>query len=277
MTSTAATPAASPAAYRDAWRARLTQGLQQRFGADAVPAAFEGGSAATGRSDAYSDIDLVVVAEPGLHAAVFEALEAIICATDTITHRWQVADPLLPGMSQRFYLLADAPPFFMLDCVAIAPASLPPLLERERHGDPHVLFDHAGLVRPQPLDQAALAAKRARRLAQIRASWPVFRQLVDKELARDRPLDAFGFHLALLRMTVDLAGMLHRPERHDFGWRYLHIDLPPALARELQALAYCGGTAALQAGLPRLDALQAQLLAALDDRAERTDGALSSE
>ncbi len=275
MTHAGGTAATSnAAAYRDAWRARLSQGLQQRFDNDAVPAAFEGGSAATGRTDGYSDIDLVVVAAPGLHEAVFEALEAIIAATDTITHTWAVADPLLPGMTQRFYLLADAPQFFMLDCVAIAPASLPPLLERERHGEPHILFDRAGIVRPQPLDRAALATRRDKRLAQVRKSWPIFRQLVDKELARGRALDAFGFHLALLRMTVDLAGMVHRPERHDFGWRYLHIDLPTALASDIESLAFCGGTDALRAGLPRLDALHAQLLRALDERAK---GGLSSE
>lgn len=248
------------AEYRQAWRERIAAGLQERFTAAEVPAAFEGGSMATGRADEWSDLDLYVVAEPVLHEEVFAALEQLIQQQAAITHRWHVADLPWPGTSQRFYFLAGAPRFFVLDCLALARESVAQFLEPERHGNRLALFDREDLLRPVALDHPRHTVRLRRRLEQIRASWPLYRMLVEKELARDHPLDALGFYLALLRMTLELAGAVHRPERFDFGWRYLHVDLPADLQRELESLAFGVQVADLPRRLDQLDALHARLL-----------------
>jgi hypothetical protein len=249
------------------YRARVLDAVVdalRRFADDpGFHAAFEGGSAATGRLDDYSDIDLCVVAEASLNEALFVAIEAALRQIAPLSHVWTVADAPWPGFAQKFYLLDDAPRFFAFDCSLMLPATGMQFLEVERHGAARVLLDPRHWVRPQPLDRVAHAARRQRRRAQNLAAWPVYRMLVDKELARGRPLDAFGFYQALLRMLVEAAGLMHRPDRFDFGWRYLHHDLPAALQTQLEQLAYVGRIDDLAARLPQADSLHRSLHAAL--------------
>jgi hypothetical protein len=227
-------------------------------------AAFEGGSAATGRLDAYSDIDLCVVADATLNDALFAALEEALQAIGAFSHVWRRGGRTLAGLRPEVLLPRRFTAFFAVDCSLVVPDTGRMFLEVERHGSAQVLFDPKQWIAPQHMDRAVHEARRQRRLAQNRAAWPVYRMLVDKELARGRPLDAFGFYQALLRMLVELAGMLHRPDRFDFGWRYLHHDLPPDLQATLTDLAYVADRDALAARLPRADALHRDLSRALD-------------
>jgi len=252
---------ADPVAYRERIFAAVLPALES---AATVRGAWEGGSVATGRADAFSDIDLCVVAEPANHEAVLDAVESALGNAAPIAHVWRVDPQPFPGVTQRLFLLHDAPPFFALDCALVAPTACGQFLERERHGEPRVLFDRDGSIRALPLDKAAHATRMQRRFAQIRAAWPVYRSLVDKELARGRALDAFGFYVnGLLRPLIELVGMQERPERFDFGWRYLHADLPPPLQRRLERLAYVDGPATLQENLATVDRLAAELFVAL--------------
>jgi predicted nucleotidyltransferase len=203
-----------------------------------VRACFEAGSAATGRLDDYSDVDLVIVTPLSAADAAFSAVEAALGALAEITHRWIVDPPPFADSAQRFYFLADAPRYFAVDCVVITEAAVEQLLERERHGEPLVYFDRTGRIRPRPADPTALAARRAKRRTQLAGAVPIYAMLVDKELARGRPLDAYGFYQALLRQLIEVLGMQYRPDRFDFGWRYVETDLPPDERALLAHLAF---------------------------------------
>jgi predicted nucleotidyltransferase len=211
-----------------------------------VRACFEAGSAATGRLDDYSDVDLVIVTPLSAADAAFSAVEAALGALAEITHRWIVDPPPFADSAQRFYFLADAPRYFAVDCVVITEAAVEQLLERERHGEPLVYFDRTGRIRPRPADPTALAARRAKRREQLAGAVPVYAMLVDKELARGRPLDAYGFYQALLRLLLEVLGMQYRPDRFDFGWRYLETDLPPHERALLAHLAFVADDDALR-------------------------------
>lgn len=211
----------------------------------AARACFEGGSAATGRLDEHSDIDLVVVAPLAAADAVFGAIEAALSARTRITHAWRVEPAPFPGTAQRFYFLGDAPRFFAVDCVVVTEEAVPSLLERERHGTPLVYFDRSGKVRARPLDQAALAQRRAMRWAQLQGAVPVYAMLLEKELARGRPLEAMGFYQSLQRALLEVLGIAHRPDRFDFGWRYVETQLPEEAQALLRRFAFVGDAEAL--------------------------------
>lgn len=233
-----------------------------------VAACWEGGSVAMARADDFSDIDLYVVAELDRHEQILDVFSHALAQAAPIAHVWRVEPPAFAGVSQRIYLLEDAPPYFAVDCAVLPAASTAQFLERERHGEPRILFDrHASIAAP-PLDRARHASRMRQRLAQIRASWPVYRTIVEKELARGRALDAIGFYFnGLLRPLVELAGMRHRPERFDYGWRYLHLDLPADLQRTLEAFAYVDSPARIRGNLPAIDRLAAQLFTQLAEPA----------
>lgn len=220
----------------------------------AVRACFEGGSAATGRLDDFSDVDLVIVAALAAAPAAFEAVESGLSTLTEITHVWQVDPPLFPDTAQRFYFLAGAPPYFAVDCVVVAEQAVPRLLERERHGEPLVYFDRTGTIKARPLDRPALAARRAKRRQQLRGAVPVFAMLVEKELARGRSLEALGFYQALLRALLETLGMEHRPDRFDFEWRYVETQLPLSARQLLAHYAFVADAAALRERAPRLAA-----------------------
>lgn len=217
----------------------------------AVRACFEGGSAATGRLDEFSDMDLVVVAPLASADDVFAAVESAL-SPHAIAHAWRVDPPPFPQTAQRFYFLADAPRFFAVDCVVASEAGVEPFLERERHGEPLVYFDRTSRIRARDADRAALAARRARRWDQLRGAVPVFAMLVDKELARGRPLEALGFYQGLLRALLEVLGIEHRPDRFDFNWRYVETQLPEDARALLARYAFVAGEQALRERAPQL-------------------------
>lgn len=234
------------------YRRRLVEAVIARLlPMTAVRACFEGGSAATGRLDDYSDIDLMIVAPLDHADAAFAAIESAL-SPHTITHVWRIDPPPFPDTAQRFYFLADAPRCCAVDCVVVTEAGVAPFLERERHGEPLVYFDRTSRIRARPADQAALADRRAQRWRQLQGAVPVYGMLVDKELARGRPLEALGYYQALLRALVDVLGVTHRPERFDFGWRYLESQLPAEARALIASFAFVGDERALRERSPLL-------------------------
>jgi hypothetical protein len=117
-----------------------------------------------------------------------------------------------------------------------------------------VYFDRTSKIRARPVDAEALAARRAHRWEQLRGSVPIYTMLVDKELARGRPLEALGFYQALLRALLEVLGIAHRPERFDFGWRYVDTQLPDDERKRLTRFAFVADPEALRERAPELAA-----------------------
>lgn len=225
----------TPHTYRRRVQDAIVSALRVR---DDVAGCWEGGSAATGRLDEFSDIDLVIVAPLDAADAIFADIETAISAVGQISHRWQVDPPPFRDTAQRFYFLTGAPRFFAIDCVIVTASGTTQFLERERHGEPQVQFDRTGLIAALPLDEKALAARRKHRLGQLRGAVPVYRMLTEKELARDHPLEALGFYQVLLRALIELLGMRYRPDRFDYGWRYVETELPEHAQRLIERHAF---------------------------------------
>ena len=121
-----------------------------------VLAGWEGGSAAFGASDAYSDIDLNYLVDDrasleDLYASAESALEAV--SPITASHF------VPPG---RYYKLKDGGEFLLVDLCFFRAGVSDQNLEVERHGHVLPLFDKGNWLRPRPLDEKALAAKRSK-------------------------------------------------------------------------------------------------------------------
>jgi hypothetical protein len=210
-----------------------------------VRACYEGGSAATGRLDEFSDIDLVIVAPLQESDSAFGEVERALPLVGEITHRWEVDPPPFRDTAQRFYFMAGAPAFFAVDCVVVSEQAVEQFLDTERHGEPLVYFDRTGTVRSRPADQASLAARRVKRWRQLKGAVPVYAMLIQKELARGRPLEAFGFYQALLRALLEVLGIEHRPDRFDFGWRYVETELPDEAKQRVSHYSFIPDESAL--------------------------------
>lgn len=217
-------------------RASLRAHLHQAF--EPLPwalAAWECGSASFQRADEWSDLDLLICVEDGKTADAVRALEAALGSE--VRLKWQVPEPTWHGSWQAFYRFRGGSPFFMLD-VCISERSKPwKLTERERHGEPVVLFDRIGVAVATSIDRAELARTLRAKLEQLSLTLEMFADFPQKELHRGRMIDAIHWYQQMiLSRLVTLLRMRHAPERHDYGARYLGFDLPPEDASRLETL-----------------------------------------
>lgn len=210
-------------------------------------ALWEGGSAAFGRVDEWSDIDVQAEVEDAHVAEAFASAEAAVRALVPIARVFEVPAPTWHGHGQKFYQLSGQPAWYQLDFVVMQAGNPRKFLEREIHGDARFLFDKVGLAgRTPPLDRAAWETKLRARIAAVLHRQQFFAPLAAKEAARGQAIDALNFFNGLVvGPLVELLRLRHDPWRHDFGLRYLHRVLPPADAARLQRLAFVPDAAAL--------------------------------
>lgn len=247
------------------FRRRLAHELSQELqSCSSILAVWEGGSSANATSDQFSDIDLNI-----LHAnnedAVFQIVEATLSSISEITHIYNEPKSLWPDLTQKVYFIKDSPKHFFVD-VATFPESKPAILNEfmqiDRHGKPAILFDKGGHIHSHPLDELAFLQRQRRRLNEIVEAFPVYRTTVFKELDRGNAIDAFAFYYSgMLRPLIEVMGLIYRPYRFDFGFRYLKPSLPTDLYLRIEPLFFVGNLNLLQEYAMAVDELFTDMVA----------------
>lgn len=206
---------------------------------DYVHAMWQGGAAAFGRVDEWSDIDLQVDVDDDRVADTFTVIEETLAGLSPIELRNEIPQPSWHGHAQVFYRLRDASPYLMLDIVVIQGSNPNKFLQPEIHGRPVVQFDKSGVVRFQPLDRGAFVAALQARLEVLRRTFDLYRTLTLKELNRGNAIEAFSFYQGFtLRPLVEVLRIRYAPFRYNFHARYLYYDLPPDVVARLEHLFF---------------------------------------
>ncbi len=190
-----------------------------------VLVAWEGGSAANDAIDAYSDLDVMIVAEEGDTDTLFAEIETCLREHFGIREAMRLPEPAWHGFAQTFYALRDTEPWFYVDLCILPPKPEDPFTASDRHGNVVIWKDTLGFIdhRPTPRE---IVEKRARTFY-VRATQDTFvlRAEVDKALRRNRYLDAYHFMYAfIMRCLIPLMNIEHRIEKVDFGMRYAERD-----------------------------------------------------
>jgi hypothetical protein len=224
-----------------------------------VFAGWEGGSAAFGAVDAYSDIDLeYIVADDASFDDLYAVAERAIEAVSPIT----AGHTPLQG---RYYKLKDGGDFLLVDLVFLRAGDPDHQLDIERHGERVPLFDKANWLQPNPLDTAALAVQRDRRYRELQTWFPMSQVFVRKAILRGQHVEAVNaFWACTLKPLADLLRMRYCPTRWDFGVRYLDRDLPPAVYDQVRDLALVRDLADLEVKLAKATAWGTALLRELE-------------
>jgi hypothetical protein len=229
-----------------------------------VYAMWEGGSAAFGRVDEYSDLDLIVDAETGQADSVFSTVEHCVEQLSPIARRYVVPLPSWHGHIQRFYQLANASEDLLLDMVVMDHLKPPRFMEVEQHGKAIVYFDKCGATQEEHIDPATWRERITARLTELSEMYPMFQSFVRKEARRGRELDALHFYMGLtLRPLVELLRMRYDPYRYTFGMRYLGFDLPAEILARLQPLCFVADLPAMLKAQREAEAWAMELLADL--------------
>jgi len=243
-------------ALRDRISDAVTQALRPL---PTVFAGCEGGSAAFGAVDAYSDIDLeYIVADDAsfdeLYALAERAMEAVSPITGSHT-----------PLTGRYYKLKDGGDFLLVDLIFHRAGDPDHHLDIERHGAKVPLFDKGNWLLPKPLDEGSLAVQRDRRYRELQTWFPMSQVFVRKAILRGQHVEALNaFWACTLKPLADLLRMRYCPARWDFGVRYLDRDLPPAVYDQVRDLAFIRDLPDLEVKLARATAWGAALLRELE-------------
>ncbi len=220
----------TPEAIRTALKAFLAE-------RNDVVAAWEGGAAATGYLDEYSDLDLEIVLGTGTPDELFQVLDAYFEQQYGILKRFRMPEPAWHGMSQTFYLLKDTPPLFYCDIAVVMADNPRKFTEPDRHGNSVIWFDKTGVFKATetPPEEARQLAERLFHLA-TDFDWLSLIEL-RKALARQNWIAAHLNYLQFLnRNLVILLNLRYRPCKADFGIRYAEREFPEEVTAKLEDL-----------------------------------------
>lgn len=206
---------------------------------DFVLALWQGGSAAHGSTDEWSDIDIQVIVEDDRVEETFDILEESLNTISKIRLKWRVPEPTWHGHSQCFYQLEEASPFLFIDFVVLQQSHPNHFLEVERHGELVIGFDKANLLVQPSLNRSEHFSKMQERLATLRKTFAFFQVIVKKEINRGYLVSAISnYHSYTLQPLVELLGIMYRPERYDFRTKYFYRDFPTEIIECVEPL-YC--------------------------------------
>jgi hypothetical protein len=207
----------------------------------AIRAVWEGGSAATGFLDEFSDLDLSIVCHDDAVESIFQTLENHLQKIYGIQRKLRIPEPAWHGFSQCFYQIEHVPALFYLD-IAIIKLSLPDkFTEPDRHGNAVIWYDLDQCYQPRPSTPEAIEKRCKTAFRNATATDFLMKFEVKKALARHLFSEAFpAYYNYLMRNLVPLLNLKHRPAKVDFGVRYSYRDYPEADAHLVEnALKAC--------------------------------------
>ncbi|MEE9593039.1 MAG: hypothetical protein V3W28_05610 [Thermoplasmata archaeon] len=225
---------------REVTRTAIVQALDRRLRPLPYADAFwEGGAAAWGRVDAWSDIDLYTVVEEKKVSDVLGVIEEALSDLSPIQQTYVVTWPPSAGIAQRFYRLRDASPFLLVDLAVLARSAPDKFLEPEVHGQNVVYFDKTGVTEVPSLDQKAFDRKLSDRLDKLKETVEMFHPSVEREIHREHWIEGFDTYRAyVLGPLIEVLRMKHGPLHHDFRTKYVYHELPVNVANRLEGLTF---------------------------------------
>ncbi len=194
---------------------------------DDVTALWEGGAAAFGRVDEWSDLDIMVAVKSGAKDAVIETVDLALEGVAPIALRYRLPEPAWHGHSQVFHMLEGASPYEFVDTCFMDDDTERKFLEPETHGNALVHFDRSGFVTQREADATEVRERLAKRVETIRATSTLGSTGALKELARGNDIEALAYYNAsILRPLIELLRIRRCSGRHQFHTRYIQYDLP---------------------------------------------------
>jgi predicted nucleotidyltransferase len=208
---------------------------------------YEGGSAAFGRDDEWSDIDFQIVVKDEFVEQAVQILEKAMQSVAPVEESYILPAPTWHGHWQGFYKLKDISPYLLLDVLIMKESSPSYFTEVELHGTPHIFFDKTGKLGKEHIDTDELNKIIPLRIKRIEYISKMFHLFIDKEIKRNREMDAFDlYYNLLLRSLVELLRIKYDTARWSFGCRYLSSDLPEEIYQEIKTFSYVKDLADLQ-------------------------------
>jgi len=247
-----------PTEFRDTLRNRIMAVFEPDPG---ILAAWEGGSAATGYLDDYSDLDLGIVVRNDYVEESFKLFEDLLEADYGIKHRLRIPEPAWHGHSQCFYFLKTSPPLFYVDFLVEKESAENRLIEPDRHGISLVWLNRSGILSPLATPVDTMKEKCRLFFRRQMENYPIFDTQVRKQILRGRKIDAMlEYQIFIQRVLAGFLNLKYRPAKYDFGIRYGDRDYPAEVAERVCRLFYPGSPGDLESGFEEASAWAQELM-----------------
>lgn len=199
-----------------------------------VNAAWQCGSAAFGRVDEWSDIDIAVDVEDDMVKEIFKVTDKALETLSPIESTYECPQPMSEGAYQKVYKLKDASKFLIIEICAVRHGATDKFLQKEIHGNAFVHFDKKNVTEYKSLDKKEHAKKLKKRLEQIKNLFNIYQILVDKEYNRKNYIEAVAFYNNFsLSLLLEAVRIRYSPYRFGFRTRYVYYDLPEEVVNKL--------------------------------------------
>ncbi|MFC1897980.1 nucleotidyltransferase domain-containing protein [Candidatus Cloacimonadota bacterium] len=233
---------------------------------NSIHCVWEGGSAATGYLDEYSDLDLGIVCDDKKVEKNFELIEDYLELNYGIREKFRTPEPSWHGHSQCYYLLNNTPEFFYVDILIEKLSAGNRFMESDRHGKSIVWFDHKRLFDPTPTPDAEVLNKGKRFYNLLSVSTWILILDVKKQILRINTVDAFVLYHQLLNRMAYLWNLKYRPAKSDFGLRYTHRDFPEETVEWLKEVLVVKNLKDMLTKVEIIDKKYAELLSELEEK-----------
>lgn len=218
---------------------------------DNILAAWEGGSAATGYLDEYSDLDLALITTDEMVEEIFELTEKFLKDNYGISHKFRMPEPNWHGHSQCFYKLTKSPEFFYVDFLIEKESAKNRFTESDRHGKSIIWFDKNNLIDPTPTPEEEIEEKCKKHYNLMSTLLPFMEMDIAKQIKRGNAIDAISIYNGLLNRMASLLNIKYRSHKFDFGLRYYYRDLPQNEVTFIEEITFVKDLNDLEAKLPK--------------------------
>jgi hypothetical protein len=206
-----------------------------------IHAMWEGGAAAWGRIDEWSDIDIQLDVDDNRVTDTVLAVETALQHLTAIQLRYEIPQPTWHGHWQAFYILEDANPFLALDLAIMKHSSHNKFLEAPIHGKAVVHFDKSNVTAAEtnPFKAEPYLTQIKARLEVLPVVFEIFQSLTLKEFNRGNTIEAMSYyHSFTLRPLVEVLRIKFNPIHYNFHTRYVHYELPEEIVKRLEPLYF---------------------------------------
>lgn len=201
---------------------------------DYVYAAWQCGSAAFGRVDEWSDIDIAVDVEDDKVREIFNVTDKALETLSPIESTYECSQPMSEGAYQKVYKLKDVSKFLIVEICAVRHSAPDKFLQKEIHGEVFVHFDKKNVTKYKSIDKKEFAKKLEQRLEKIKSLFNIYQILIYKELNRKNYIEAVAFYNNFsLSLLLEAIRIRYSTYRFDFRTRYVYYDLPKEVVKKL--------------------------------------------
>lgn len=206
---------------------------------DYVNGMWQCGSAAFGRVDEWSDIDIVVDVEDDKVMEVFKVTDKVLESLSPIERSFECPQPMSPGAYQKAYKLRDVSKFLLIEICAVKNSSNQKFLQKEIHNEVFVHFDKKNVTDVKPIDINEFSSKLKTRIVQMENLFNLYQFLIDKELNRNNHIEAMAFYQSFtLNPLLEVIRIRYAPFRYNFRTRYVYYDLPEDIVNRLHSFYF---------------------------------------